>query len=180
MPLNPGPLHDRHACYHLAHSGGLVLHCNGSRLCGHSLWKRHRTALYFWAMLIITVIFPSYNFRTYLPRHCACSQLPAQLSCRPSQLLHEPAHCSVYLLPITSMVNSKSKVSRIWYKKFIKVCSNANPLHYYVFWLPPKADRLHWVWSIFESRTAWADYIMCGTSICHTVLEKVRLGWLYV
>ena len=22
---NPGPLHDRHACYHLAHSGGLHL-----------------------------------------------------------------------------------------------------------------------------------------------------------
>ena len=39
--------------------------------------------------------------------------------------------------------------------KFVCVCSNANPLHYYVLQGPHKAARWHWVWSIFNSRTAW-------------------------
>ena len=46
------------------------------------------------------------------------------------------------------------------------VCSNANPLHYYMLWVPRKADRWRLVWSIFNSHTAWADHITCGTSIC--------------
>ena len=45
------------------------------------------------------------------------------------------------------------------------VCSNANPLHYYALRVTRKADRWRWVWSIFNSRTAWADHITCGTSI---------------
>ena len=60
------------------------------------------------------------------------------------------------------------------------VFSNANPLHYYMLLVLPKADRWRWVWSIFESRTAWADHITYGTSICYSELEKVKLGWLYV
>ena len=62
------------------------------------------------------------------------------------------------------------------YNKSVCVCSNANPLHYYAFRVPPKADRWRLVWSIFESSTAWADHITCGTSICYSVLEKVMLG----
>ena len=46
------------------------------------------------------------------------------------------------------------------------VCYNANPLHYYMLRVPLKADRWRYVWSIFNSRTAWADHITCGTSIC--------------
>ena len=60
------------------------------------------------------------------------------------------------------------------------VCSNANPLHYYVLRVPRKVDRWHWVWSIFESRTACADHITCGVSICIVYGRKLRLGWLYV
>ena len=56
------------------------------------------------------------------------------------------------------------------------VCSNANPLHYYVLRVPSKVDRWHWVWSIFESRTAWADHITCGMSICIVYGRKLRLG----
>ena len=40
-----------------------------------------------------------------------------------------------------------------------KVCSNANPLHCYVLRVP------RWVWSIFSSRTAWADHITRRTSV---------------
>ena len=58
------------------------------------------------------------------------------------------------------------------------VCSNANPLHYYVIRVPRKADIWRWVWSIFESRTAWADHITCGTSICIVYCRKLKLGWL--
>ena len=46
------------------------------------------------------------------------------------------------------------------------VCSNANPLHYYVLRVPRKVDRWHSVWSIFKSCTTWADHITCGMSIC--------------
>ena len=60
------------------------------------------------------------------------------------------------------------------------VCSNANPLHYCVLWVPHKADRWHWVWSIFNSRTTWADHISCRMSICKVYCRKLRLGWLYV
>ena len=60
------------------------------------------------------------------------------------------------------------------------VCSNANPLHYYALQVPHKTDRWHGVWSIFESWTAWADHITCGTSICIVYWRKLRLGWLYV
>ena len=38
-------------------------------------------------------------------------------------------------------------------------------LHYYALGVPHKADRWHWVRSIFDSRTAWTDHIMCGTSV---------------
>ena len=60
-----------------------------------------------------------------------------------------------------------------WYYRIRKkcVCSNANPLHYYVLRVPRKVNRWRWVWSIFKSRTAWADHITCGTSICYSVLE---------
>ena len=60
------------------------------------------------------------------------------------------------------------------------VCANANPLHYYALQIPHKVDRWCSVWSIFESRTAWADHITCGTSICIVYCRKLRLGWLYV
>ena len=46
--------------------------------------------------------------------------------------------------------------------------------------VPHKEDRCRWVWSIFESCTAWADHITCGTSICIVYWRKLRLGWLYV
>ena len=46
------------------------------------------------------------------------------------------------------------------------VCSNANPLHYFALRVTRKAGRWRWVWSIFESRTVWADHITCGMSIC--------------
>ena len=52
------------------------------------------------------------------------------------------------------------------YGYIVCVCSNVNPLHYYVLWVPHKADRWRWVWSIFESRTTWADHITCGMRIC--------------
>ena len=54
--------------------------------------------------------------------------------------------------------------------------SIANPLHYYMLRVPHRADRWHWVWSIFESRTAWADHITCGMSICKVYFKKLRLG----
>ena len=63
--------------------------------------------------------------------------------------------------------------------KLMCVCSNANPLHYYVLQVPCKADRWRWVWSIFNSRAAWADHITCGTSICIVYWRKLRLRWLY-
>ena len=66
------------------------------------------------------------------------------------------------------------------YMNLVRVCSNANPLHYYVLWVLRKADRWHWVLSIFNSRTAWADHITCGKSICIVYCRKLRLGWLYV
>ena len=43
-----------------------------------------------------------------------------------------------------------------------------------------KADRWQWVWSIFESCTAWADHITCGMSICIAYYRKLRLRWLYM
>ena len=55
------------------------------------------------------------------------------------------------------------------------VCSNANPLHYYVLRVPHKADRWHWMWSIFISCTAWADHITCGTSICIVYWRKFEV-----
>ena len=61
---------------------------------------------------------------------------------------------------------------------FFFVCSSANPLHSYGLRVPRKADRLHWVWPIFESRTAWADHITCGMSICKVYGRKLKLGWL--
>ena len=45
------------------------------------------------------------------------------------------------------------------------VCSNAGPTHYYKLEVSHKADRWRSVWSIFDSRTAWADHIACGTSV---------------
>ena len=54
----------------------------------------------------------------------------------------------------------------------ICVCSNANPLHYYVLRVPRRADRWRWVWSIFNSRTAWADHITCGMSICIVYFDR--------
>ena len=59
------------------------------------------------------------------------------------------------------------------------VCSIAKPLHYYALRVPRKADRWRWVWSIFGSRTAWADHIVCGKNICLVYWRKLRLGWLY-
>ena len=56
------------------------------------------------------------------------------------------------------------------------MCSNANPLHYYVLWVLHKVDRWHWVWSIFNSCAAWADHITCGMSICTVYCRKLRLG----
>ena len=60
------------------------------------------------------------------------------------------------------------------------VCSNANPLHYYVLRVPCKVERWRRLWSIFESRTAWADHITCRLSICILYGRKLRLGWLFV
>ena len=57
----------------------------------------------------------------------------------------------------------------------IMFVSNANPLHYYVLLIPLKVDRWRWVWSIFESRTAWADHITCGMKYLYTVQEKVEV-----
>ena len=37
-----------------------------------------------------------------------------------------------------------------------------------------------WVWSIFNSCTAWADHTTCGVSICIVYWIKLRLGWLSV
>ena len=63
-------------------------------------------------------------------------------------------------------------------KKCVCVCSNANPLHYYVLRVLCKTVRWRWVWSIFESRTAWADHITCGTSICIVYCRKLRT-WVH-
>ena len=52
------------------------------------------------------------------------------------------------------------------------VCFNANPLHYYALQAPRKADKWRWVGSIFESRTAWAYHITCGTSVCIVFSRK--------
>ena len=41
---------------------------------------------------------------------------------------------------------------------YVCVCSNANPLLYYALRVPRKANRWRYVWSIFESRTTWADH----------------------
>ena len=59
-------------------------------------------------------------------------------------------------------------------EKYLCMCSNANPLHYYVLRVPRKVDRWRWVWSIFESCIAWADHIVCGMSI-YIVREKVEV-----
>ena len=40
--------------------------------------------------------------------------------------------------------------------------------------------EMRWVWSIFNSRNAWAHHITCGTSICMVYWRKLMLGWLYV
>ena len=68
--------------------------------------------------------------------------------------------------------------SHLWlyhlFDKSVCVYSNANSLHYYVLRVARKADRWHWVLSIFNSRTAWADHITCGTSIC-IVYPKVGI-----
>ena len=61
---------------------------------------------------------------------------------------------------------------------YVCVCSNANPLYYYVLRVPRKLDRWRSVWSIFESHTAWADHITCGMSICIVYWRRLRLGWL--
>ena len=37
------------------------------------------------------------------------------------------------------------------YSQTLCVCSNANPPHYYALRVPHKADRWHWVWSIFSN-----------------------------
>ena len=63
---------------------------------------------------------------------------------------------------ILSLLKPNSSTS-----KCVCVCSNANPLHYYVLWVPRKVDRWRWVWSIFESCTTWADHITCGMSIVY-------------
>ena len=52
---------------------------------------------------------------------------------------------------------------------------NANPLHCYALRVPRKADRWHYVWSIFESRTAWAGHITCWKSTLYSVLENVEV-----
>ena len=48
------------------------------------------------------------------------------------------------------------------------VCTNANPLHYYVLRVPRKADWWRWVWSIFNLRTAWDEYL-------YSVLKEVEV-----
>ena len=70
----------------------------------------------------------------------------------------------------------------IWTKliNFFLFCSNANSLHYYALQVPRRADRWRWVWSIFKSRTTWADHITCGTSICIVYWRKLRLERLCV
>ena len=65
------------------------------------------------------------------------------------------------------------------------VCSNTNPLHYYALWVPRKADRWRWVWSIFESRTAWTDVYLYSVleeadvrvTVCVVLLWSV--GWIW-
>ena len=81
----------------------------------------------------------------------------------------EDFECMVRLKKCTLQKVKKNKKIKIMF------ISNANPLHYYALRVPRKVDRWRYVWSIFDSRTAWADHITCGLSICIVVLEKVQV-----
>ena len=64
----------------------------------------------------------------------------------------------------------------------ISVCViQCHPLHYYVLWIPCKVGRCRWVWSIFNSCTAWTDHITCMCNclcsvivLCEVVMMKGR------
>ena len=64
----------------------------------------------------------------------------------------------------------------------MRVCMsyNANPLHYYVFWVLCYADR--WCWcGLFPNHTPLGQSTLCGNMcICICVLKEVKLGWLYM
>ena len=102
--------------------------------------------------------------------------------CRTFESLHAE-RSSVTILFYAASASDKLKkifsVFRFSLKTCVCVYSNANPLHFYALQAPRQANRWHWVWSIFESRTAWAYHITCGTSICIVYSRKLRLGWLY-
>ena len=51
-------------------------------------------------------------------------------------------------------------------------------LHYYALGVLCKADRWHWMQSIFYSCIAWADHIMCGMNICMVFLIIHNYGVL--
>ena len=90
---------------------------------------------------------------------------------------HTPLYSFIYIYRLYTL---QFKVLGYLFDWSVCVCSNANPLHYCVLRVPHKADRWRWMWSIFNSRTAWADHITCGTSRCIEYWRKLRLGWLYV
>ena len=48
---NPGPLHDRHACYHLAHSGGQDESCIGIYCMAEILWVWRLVSTMSWRRL---------------------------------------------------------------------------------------------------------------------------------
>ena len=74
----------------------------------------------------------------------------------------------IYFLTLSFLWYSRPQqlTTKSWGPLELCIWKCANPLRYYVLRVPRKVDRWHWVWSIFNSRTAWAEHIMCGTSIC--------------
>ena len=80
--------------------------------------------------------------------------------------------CSVIVLcGMMMMMKGREKVQNkadYWLAVKLKECVCVPMLtqqHYYALGVPHKADRWHWVWSIFDSCTTWADHITCGTSV---------------
>ena len=123
--------------------------------CGEPLWVQH-------------LILQCWRF-DYFRRTLA---LPGTIQEALSNDITHAKSCAVF-----------SKTNRLLFQNIISwmcVCSNANPLHYYALRVPLKVDRWLWVWSVFESCTAWADHITYGMSICIVYCRKLRLGWLYV
>ena len=119
----------------------------------------------------ITTNLPQIHFNNILPS--ASCRPRMSLSLGSPKILHAFVDCSIhaiypahlnhlnlrFLITLDEEYNACSSV--LWC-----VCSNANPLHYCALRVPRKVDRWRWAWSIFKSRTAWADHITCGTSIC--------------